>query len=181
MHLILLYGPPASGKLTIAKLLAKETGYRLFHNHLVADFVHTFFEFGTDEFIDLATKLRSEAINAAFQAHLKGLIMTFAYGLETRAGEHDDEILKSIAERVGEEGGSVLFVHLTCNDEDLMKRVGQEDRKEFHKLTDPAVLKQILHDYKKIKEAIPFAESLMIDTGVLSPQEAVEKILKGAT
>ncbi|MEO1956129.1 MAG: AAA family ATPase, partial [Gammaproteobacteria bacterium] len=37
MKVIFLYGPPASGKLTIAKKLADKTGISLFHNHLTFD------------------------------------------------------------------------------------------------------------------------------------------------
>lgn len=37
MKFIMLYGPPASGKLTIAKELQSLSGYNLFHNHLLVD------------------------------------------------------------------------------------------------------------------------------------------------
>lgn len=37
MEFVLLYGPPAIGKLTIAKELQKLKGYKLLHNHLVVD------------------------------------------------------------------------------------------------------------------------------------------------
>jgi len=39
MKLVFIYGPPASGKLTVARELATLTGYRLFHNHLIVDAV----------------------------------------------------------------------------------------------------------------------------------------------
>ena len=37
MKLIVLYGPPAAGKYTIAKAVAEKTGYKLFHNYLTVD------------------------------------------------------------------------------------------------------------------------------------------------
>ena len=43
MKLILLYGPPASGKLTIAKKLSELTGIPLFHNHLSRDLVENIY------------------------------------------------------------------------------------------------------------------------------------------
>ena len=43
MKLILLYGPPAVGKLTIAKEIARLTGFKLFHAHLTSDLVEAFF------------------------------------------------------------------------------------------------------------------------------------------
>jgi len=39
MELLFIYGPAAVGKLTVARELAKLTGFRLFHNHLTVDAV----------------------------------------------------------------------------------------------------------------------------------------------
>ena len=50
MKLILLYGPPAVGKLTIAKELARLTGFKLFHAHLTSDVVEAIFPRGTPRF-----------------------------------------------------------------------------------------------------------------------------------
>ncbi len=177
MRLIILYGPPASGKLTVAKSVAKVSGFPLFHNHMVADFANTFFAYGTDAYVKFSERLRSSTIDAAVKANLPGLIMTFAYGVETAGGKRDDAVLRHIASRVTSAGGSVLFVRLTCDDASLLKRVGRSDRKAFHKLTKPAILKRILRDYR-VKNAIPFAESLVVDTGKLSPAEAAKRILR---
>lgn len=177
MRLIVLYGPPASGKLTVAKSVAKASEYPLFHNHMVADFASTLFAYGTDEYAAFSEKLRSIAVDAAIRANLPDLIMTFAYGVETAGGKRDDAVLKHIASRVTRAGGTVLFVRLTCDDANLLKRVGRSDRTKFHKLTKPAVLKRILRDYR-VKDAVPFAESLVIDTGKLSPAEAAKRILR---
>ena len=51
MKLLFLYGPAASGKLTIARELATLTGFALFHNHLVVDAVAAVFPFGSDQFV----------------------------------------------------------------------------------------------------------------------------------
>lgn len=178
MRLIVLYGPPASGKLTVAKALANINKYPLLHNHLVADFANTLFDFGTDEYVKLASELRSRAVDAALKAKLPGLIMTFAYGLETKEGEKDDIVLKTIAARVKRCGGTVHFVRLTCDLTELVKRVDRKDRKEFHKLTKPSVLKHILTKLPKTKEAIPFTDSLLIDTQQLTPLEAAKRIMR---
>lgn len=51
MKLIYIYGPPASGKLTVAKELEKLTKYKLFHNHLINDVISEIMDFDKDIFI----------------------------------------------------------------------------------------------------------------------------------
>ena len=51
MKLVILYGAPASGKLTIATELGKRTGFKVFHNHLSIDCVRPVFDFGTPPFL----------------------------------------------------------------------------------------------------------------------------------
>ncbi|MBD0327065.1 MAG: AAA family ATPase, partial [Pyrinomonadaceae bacterium] len=47
MKLIFLHGLPGVGKLTVARELAKLTGFKVFHNHLAVDLVESLFEFGS--------------------------------------------------------------------------------------------------------------------------------------
>lgn len=177
MHLIILYGPPASGKLTIARELSKKTGFPLLHNHLIADFGNALFAFGTDEYVEFATTLRTMAIDAALKANTPGLIMTFAFGLETKGGKRDEAILKTISQRVKRHGGKTTFVHLTCDESVLFQRVTSESRKQFHKLSNPSILKKLLHMYN-LERPISFAESLTIDTTKGSAKSCAEKIIR---
>jgi len=48
MQLVIIYGPEASGKLTIARALAQQTHFRLFHNHISVDVAKTLFDFGDE-------------------------------------------------------------------------------------------------------------------------------------
>jgi hypothetical protein len=53
LRLIFLHGLPGVGKLTVARELARLTGYKLFHNHLAVDLVESVFEFGSWPFVEL--------------------------------------------------------------------------------------------------------------------------------
>jgi cytidylate kinase len=50
VKLLFIHGPPAAGKLTIAKPVAKTTQWPLFHNHLIVDAVGAVFPFGSPPF-----------------------------------------------------------------------------------------------------------------------------------
>ena len=69
MKLILLYGPPAVGKLTIAKEIARLTGLKLFHAHLTVDLVTPIFPRDTPAYRKLVWDLRYAVFAAAAQAH----------------------------------------------------------------------------------------------------------------
>ena len=53
MNLVLLHGPAAAGKLTVARALAAHVGYPVFHNHLTVDLLTTVFPFGSQPFARL--------------------------------------------------------------------------------------------------------------------------------
>ena len=72
MQLIFLFGPPASGKLTVARELAALTGYRVFHNHLVVDALLAVFDFGSRPFVELRERMWVEVMTAAAE-YIRGM------------------------------------------------------------------------------------------------------------
>ena len=79
MKLIFIYGPPAIGKLTVAKELVKLTNYKLFHNHMTLDTVAPILEFDTDAFWGLVERLRLLILEEAAKQKVKGTIFTYCY------------------------------------------------------------------------------------------------------
>ena len=115
MKLVFIYGPPASGKLTVATELAKLTKFKLFDNHVSIQFVRSIFEFGTRTFSRLTGKYRLEMLEEAAKEGID-VIFTFVYG----RGE-DDRFVKSVVKMIRSHGGQVCFVRLYCKPE----RIGQ--------------------------------------------------------
>ena len=69
-------------------------------------------------------------------------------------------------------GGTVAFVRLECEREELVRRVQNESRRRHEKLTDSRVL---LERYD-LTVTLPFTPHLRLDTTRLSPAEAAARV-----
>ena len=170
MKLVILYGAPAAGKLTIATELGKRTGYKVFHNHLSIDCVKPVFDFGTPPFLRMIETIRFATIAEAAREGVD-LIHTFVYAL----GEDDEHFAKLIA-RAEDNGGEVHLVLLKCDPKVLRERIGNESRVRIGKLTDPGSIDGSLKRYD-LRSAYPGRDSLVIDTTCLEPCEAASQII----
>ncbi len=178
MKLIILYGPPGVGKLTIGTKLAKLSGFKLFHNHLAVDLAVSLFPFATAEFAELSCAIRIKALDVASKSELvPGIVMSLVYGVETLEGKKDDWFVKQIIKTVEKNGGEVYFVRLYCSDTVLYQRVVDISRTKFKKLRNIKVLKTIRKNYR-VDARIPSVESLEINTTKKSASVAAKEIFK---
>ncbi len=171
MRLIFLYGPPASGKLTVARALSDLTGAAVYHNHVSLDYASTLFDHGTTEFGALVEKLRLETFAFCAQRE-RDLIFTYVY-----AHPHDEPFVRRTISAVQGCDGQVLFVQLDAPDEILLERVEHASRKNFEKLSQRQTLEPILKKYD-LHQPIPFVESLRLNTAELELEEAAMVILE---
>ena len=170
MKLIIIHGPPAAGKLTVATELSRLTGYKVFHNHLSIDFVKPVFEFGSPKFWNILGRLRAAVIAEAAVEGIS-LIHTFCY--EFRA---DDDHFRELIAAAEDNGGEVHIVLLLCDDEERKRRIGNESRVKIGKLTDPESIgrsgKQI-----NLTTPLPGRQTLVIDTTDTPPGNAAQQII----
>ena len=171
MKLIIIYGPPGVGKLTVANAVGKETGFKVFHNHLSHDCIEPVFEFGTPSFSKLVTMIRIETIAEAASVG-QDLIFTFCYAKDT-----DDVYVGAIVKAVRENGGEVRFAQLICERGELEKRVLSEGRKKFGKANNLDILTEILEKHDLFSPVNGY-ESLRIDNTGLPPDEAAKRIIE---
>ncbi len=169
MKLVFIYGPPASGKLTVAKELVNLTGFRLFDNHVSIQFVQSLFEFGTKPFWRLTDKYRTEMIEEAAKQGVD-TIFTFVYGKKT-----DDPFVRRILRKVNAHGGKVHFVRLQCERDELEGRVYSKARKSLGKITSQQLLSDLFRRFE-LESKVPFQPSLTINTVTQSPRKAAKTI-----
>lgn len=77
MYLIVIFGPPAVGKMTIGRIIQQKTGIRLFHNHMAIEPVLNFFEFGSAPFQRLVDEFRIRLFEEVAESDLPGMSFTY--------------------------------------------------------------------------------------------------------
>lgn len=171
MKLIFLHGLPGVGKLTVARELAKLTGFRVFHNHLAVDLAEAVFEFGSAPFVELREAVWLEVFARAAAADLDGLIFTFAFDRSVRRG-----FIEDTREVVESSGGEVLFVELRCSTEELERRIEHPSRRRYGKLSSVARFRELKEAGAFVDPGIP-AGRLVVDTTELPASDAAGLIV----
>ena len=172
MKLIFLYGPPASGKYTIAKAIAQKTGYKLFHNHLTVDLAKGVFDYGTKAFWELVHKIRLDIFEKAAKENISGMVFTYVY-----EKDNDDSFVKQVLEKVNSNGGEIIFIQIYCDKETLLKRVKEDSRKQFQKVKTEEGLLEMLGK-GDLLSSIPFVQNHKIDNTNLTVTETITKALE---
>jgi hypothetical protein len=171
MKLLVLYGPPAAGKLTVAREVAALTGWRLFHNHLTVNLALAVFDFGTPGFIALREQIWFATFRRALADRVPGLIFTFS-----PENSVPQRFIDELFAEITAAGGEVIPVELTASETEIERRLANDSRVENGKLTDVAL-------YRRLREAGAFrtpvipAPRLRIDTGSLAPATAAGQIV----
>jgi hypothetical protein len=172
--LIYIYGPPASGKLTVATRVSELTGFPLFHNHLTVNALLPVFPFGSPPFQEAIRTMRRGVFEAAARAGIS-LIYTnnSAWsGPDPRA--RFEEAAEAARQIMAGHGGRTVFVRLTASRSALEERVANESRRAHEKLVDVVRLRELLAD---LDSSSLHPNDLVIDTGRTDPEESARTIL----
>lgn len=171
MKLIFLYGPPAAGKLTVARALAALTGFPVFHNHLVVDAVAAVFPFGSDAFVRLRERFWIDTFGEAAAAG-RSLIFTFAPE-PTVAADFPDRVRAVVAAA----GGTTHFIRLAVGAAEQERRLARPDRAAFGKLRSLDLLRELRDALATCEAAMP-APALTVDTERYRPDAAARLIAR---
>jgi hypothetical protein len=190
MRLLVIFGPPAVGKMTVGREVAARSSFRVFHNHASIEPLLEVFDFGVPSFNRLLAEWRRRVVEEAALSEVD-LLLTFVWGL---ALAEDRDLIASYAEIYEAAGGEVRFVELYADLPTRLDRNRTELRlaekkskrdlewsdanvrelDELHVSTDPSnptVADEVLSQR-------PF---LRLDNTALGPDAAAELILKWLT
>lgn len=171
-RLVFLYGPPAAGKLTVARALADAYDMRVLDNHVSLDPALRLFEFGSPEVHELVTRLRVELIGAGARAGLD-VVSTFVYGHPA-----DREHVARILGAAEDAGALVTRVQLLPRREVLERRVLDESRNDTTKIGDVALLRRMFEQHDMETPIDP--SDLSIDNSEISATAVAHLIAREA-
>ena len=166
---VFIHGPPASGKLTIAKDVCALSGLALFHNHLVVDLLLALFPFGSTGFVKHREALWLDLMGAAVESGTS-LVFTFTPERSVKPG-----FPGRLRRRVALAGGRVRFVRVRCAEKQIEARMTAGSRRTHGKLVS-------LDLYRELKrngafEYPPIDSDLEIDSTAVRPRESATKIV----
>lgn len=180
MTLIILFGPPAVGKMTVGFELEKLTGLPLFHNHMTIDPVLRFFPFGSPQFNRLVHEFRVRICEEVAASDLPGMIFTFVWGIDLPSDKRFIDKLCTIFA-----GADICFVELAADQEERLRRNATELRlaEKRPKRDIEASRENLLHldaSYQLNTDGDFFypERHLRIDNTDLLPQEVARMIVE---
>ncbi|MEK7517509.1 MAG: AAA family ATPase [Patescibacteria group bacterium] len=169
MNLVLLYGPPAVGKLTIAKELASLIGYTIFDNHMVLNVLTNIFGFDHPSRKKLEKEFRLKIVDEAIKANIN-LIMT---GVIVNQNLY---FYTKVLQAVEASGGKCFIIQLIASESVLKDRVEHDSRKNYHKISNKQDWEEFYKEYPEMYKKFSIKEHLLIDTTDILPQETAKTI-----
>lgn len=179
--LLVLFGPPAVGKMTVGRAVCARTDFRLFHNHMTIEPLLETFGYGSPQFNRLNDAFRCQVLEEAAKGGIN-LLFTVVWGLDLV--EDLDWMKRSMAFF----DDDVAFVELRAGLDIRLERNHTEARLT-HKRSkrdlawSDANVRSMEHDFLMTSEQPSVADELlaahphlMLDNSGLTAEQAAARI-----
>ncbi len=180
-NLVVLFGPPASGKAAIGYQLAERLNYRFFHNHLTANPVAALFGWTTPKFGEVVDEVRELLFRkAAVDPSIPGIVFTFVWAFDV---PEDTAMMIKVKSLFEASAGEVYFVELLASLEQRMAREGtpfrakhKPNQEDVQAARDRQV--QFASQFKMNTDGqLPFTgRHIILDTEKVTPDQAAAEI-----
>jgi len=182
MNFVVIFGPPAVGKMTVGYELAKLTGLKVFHNHMTIDLVMEFFPYGHEKFFSLVSEFRQRILEEIATSELPGAIFTYVWALDQPG---DKEQIDSYSQLFKQQGADVYFVELEADLDERLKRnkgefrLSKKPSKRDTSRTEKNLLKTESQYTMNTDGDFFYQENyLKINNTNLSPEETAKQIVE---
>jgi predicted kinase len=170
--IIHLNGWPGSGKLTVAREVARKLDARLLDNHTIHDVPGRLCDRGTAEYWELYHQVREAAYRRVLA--MPGdeiLVMTNAL---TQESEREREAWAAVKALAANRGVPLVAVTLDCSLEENVRRIASESRRP-RKLADPEPLIEWRSTLTLLTD--DSVRSLTLDNTHLGPEQAADAVV----
>jgi hypothetical protein len=123
-ELMVIFGPPAVGKMTVGRAVCERTGFRLFLNHHTIEPLAELFGMGTPPFRTLTSEFRRRVVEEGAAAEVR-LALTLVWNLD---GVEDARWVSALVAPYADRGRRVSFVELVADLPTRLERNRGEDR-----------------------------------------------------
>ena len=180
-NLIVVCGPQAVGKMTVAESLRDKLKYNMMMNHDSIEVSDKIFGFGTPAQREFNAVFREKAFELAVK-HDVDLIFTYVAAFDL---QEERDYLHSLEKMFVEAGGNFYFVELSATLEERLAR-----NETPHRMEKKASKKDVewskanlLEDARKYRlntyeDEILFEHHLKIDNTNLLPEEVADRVIK---
>lgn len=177
MKLVFLIGDAAVGKMTVGQELMKQTGLRLFHNHMMIEPVIEIFGAFNGH---VTQQLREVIFHEFAKSDNKGLIFTYLWAFDMQS---DWDYVAHVSEIFRQQGAEIYYVELIAPQEVRLQR-NETANRLAHKASKrdlEASRARLLRDdanYRcvSLPGEIPFENYLRIDNSEISAETAAKMI-----
>ena len=170
MKLVFLIGDAAVGKMTVGQELMKQTGLRLFHNHMTIEPVIEIFGYFDG---NVTRQLREVIFHEFAKSDNKGMIFTYLWAFDMQS---DWDYIAHVAEIFQQQGAEIYYVELVASQEIRLQRNETPNRLR-HKASKRDIeqsRQRVLRDdasyrCESLPGELPFKNYIKIDNSKLEP------------
>lgn len=170
MKLVFLIGDAAVGKMTVGQALMKQTGLRLFHNHMTIEPVIEIFGYFDGK---VTAELREVIFREFAKSDNKGMIFTYLWAFDMQS---DWDYIAHVAEIFQQQGAEVYYVELVApqgirleRNETANRLKHKASKRDLEASRARLLRDDARHRCESLPGELPFASYMKIDNSNLEP------------